>query len=209
MTVVLSCVFPAPVLPCAKLQEPFDQPSVCRQGDRFTASTEFPVCHTSVTLPEGQERGDKRKYHPAQPHRDTIRDITALGCPTHAACDTDRPSLPPALTEGDTDASLGEFLDHLVAPLYLWGQGDNADAVQGPVGGKQVLEGIFLEGADAVLWVCPLFLLADEWSFQVSPCSKGNRVIFLPLPTKEQETCRVHPAPAKLFPFSHSKAEFR
>lgn len=35
----------------------------------------------------------------------------------------------PALTERDTDAPLGELLDHLAAPLHLWGQGDYPDTV--------------------------------------------------------------------------------
>lgn len=84
------------------------------------------------------------------------------------------PSL--VLTERDADAPLGELADHLAAPLDLRGQGDDPDTVQGPVGGQQVLEGTCLEGADAVLWVCPLLLLADERSFQVGPCSDRNSV---------------------------------
>lgn len=86
----------------------------------------------------------------------------------------DRAFPAPALTERDADAPLGELPDHLAAPLHLWGQGDYPDTVQGPIGGKQVLEGSCLEGAEAVLRVRPFLLLADERSFQMGPCPNRN-----------------------------------
>lgn len=72
---VLPCVFPAPVLPCARLREPFNQPVVYRQGDRFTASTEAPVCHTSVT--HLKARKGLTKGNTTQPsHTDTPLEIS-------------------------------------------------------------------------------------------------------------------------------------
>lgn len=80
-----------------------------------------------------------------------------------------------ALTQGDADAPLGELLDHLTAPPHFRGQGHYLDTVQGAIGGKQVLEGTSLKGAEAVLRVGALLLLADEWPFQVGSCPNRNK----------------------------------
>uniref|UniRef100_A0A8I5YK27 Uncharacterized protein n=1 Tax=Pongo abelii TaxID=9601 RepID=A0A8I5YK27_PONAB len=49
---------------------------------------------------------------------------------------------------GHADATGRQLPDHLVATAQLRGQRHDADIVQGPIGGQQVLEGIGLEGAE-------------------------------------------------------------
>ena len=56
-----------------------------------------------------------------------------------------------------------------MAVAQLGGQGHDADIVQAPVGGQQVLESVGLKGAQVGLWVRAPLLPANERALQVHP----------------------------------------